>query len=214
MQTTKQIVCVVDDDPQVCESLSLMINSADMESRTYLSAETFLDDCHRLPNAPKCLVLDARMPGMDGLELQKTLAAKGIDMPVIMISGCADIPMAVEAMSAGALDFFEKPFSRQAMLSRIRAALDLDARRQCQSARRAEVLQRIARLSDRQHEVLELLVAGKRSKQIAAELGIGEKTVAKHRAGVLEKMGVESVVELVRLMDSAEADVQRPRAMV
>jgi len=191
-----------------------MIDSTDMESRTYFSAEAFLDDSHCLPDAPKCLVLDARMPGMDGLALQKTLAARGIDMPVIMISGCADIPMAVEAMSAGALDFFEKPFSRQAMLSRIRAALDIDARRRRQSARRAEVLERVARLSDRQHEVLELLVAGKHSKQSAAELGIGEKTGAKLRAGVREKMGVESVVELVRLMGTTEADVQRPRALV
>ena len=196
---------VVDDDPQVCESLSLMVRSVGLEPKTYLSAEAFLDGCHDAPGAPKCLVLDVRMPGLSGLGLQQTLAAQGRRMPIIMISGCADIPMAVQAMSLGALDFLEKPFSRRAILARIQEAIDQDARNQRQSTRKAELADRIEKLSARQREVLDLLVAGKHSKQIAGELGIGEKTVAKHRAGVLEKMQVDNVVELVRLM--AEAGV-------
>ena len=124
-------------------------------------------------------------------------------MPIIMISGCADIPMAVQAMSAGAMDFLEKPFSRQTLLARIQEAIDRDAKQRQQAARSAELAARVEKLSARQREVLDLLVAGKHSKQIAGELDIGEKTVAKHRACVLEKMQVDSVVELVRLMAEA-----------
>jgi two-component system, LuxR family, response regulator FixJ len=200
MTTATPTVYVVDDDPQVCESLSLMVRSVGLEARTYLSAEAFLDGSHDMPCAPKCLVLDVRMPGLSGLGLQQTLMAQGLKMPIIMISGCADIPMAVQAMGDGAVDFLEKPFSRRALLARIQEAIDLDARAQHQSVRKAELTARIEKLSARQREVMDLLVAGKHSKQIAGELGIGEKTVAKHRAGVLEKMQVDNVVELVRMM--------------
>ena len=196
-------VYVVDDDPQVCDSLSLMVRSIGLEARTYLSAEAFLDGSHDLPGSPRCLVLDVRMPGLGGLGLQRTLAARGPRMPIIMISGCADIPIAVQAMSAGAMDFLEKPFGRRTMLDRIQKALELDADSRRQFFRKAEMADRIDRLSPRQHEVLDLLVAGKHSKQIAGELGIGEKTVAKHRAGVLEKMQAENVVDLVRQMIEA-----------
>lgn len=200
MVTATPTVYVVDDDPQVCESLKLMVRGAGLEARTFLSAEAFLDGCHETPSSPKCLVLDARMPGLDGLGLQQLLAAKGTHMPIIMISGCADIPMAVQAMSAGAMDFLEKPFSRSTILDRIQKAINTDSGSQRKHYRKSEMLQRIAKLSPRQREVLDLLVAGKHSKQIAGELGIGEKTVAKHRAGVLEKMQAESVVDLVRQM--------------
>ena len=203
MTTATPQVFVVDDDPQVCESLSLMVRSVGLEAKTYPSAEAFLDGCQETPGAPHCMVLDVRMPGLSGLGLQKMLAAGKRNMPIIMISGCADIPMAVQAMSAGAVDFLEKPFSRQAMLTRIQEAIDQDARRQRRSARSAEVAGHIEKLSARQREVLDLLIAGKHAKQIASDLGIGEKTVAKHRAAVLEKMQVDNVVELVRLMSEA-----------
>jgi FixJ family two-component response regulator len=193
-------VYIIDDDPQVCESLGLMTRSAGMNVETYLSAEAFLDGFHETPNSPKCMVLDARMPGLSGLGLQQALAAQGRRMPIIMISGCADIPTVVETMRAGAMDFLEKPFNRRMLLARIREAIDDDTRWQRHTARSAEVAARLERLSARQREVLDLLVAGKHSKQIAAELGIGEKTVAKHRASVIEKMQVDSVVELVHLM--------------
>ena len=205
MNDATPTVYVVDDDPQVCESLGLMIRSVGLEVKTFLSAEAFLDVSHNLPKAPKCMVLDVRMPGLSGLGLQQMLASQERKMPVIMISGCADIPMAVQAMGSGALDFLEKPFSRRAMLTRIQEAIDRDANARRQGVRKAELMARVEKLSARQREVLELLVAGKHSKQIAGELGIGEKTVAKHRAGVLERMQVDNVVELVRLMADAEA---------
>jgi len=198
-------VYIVDDDPQVCESLSLIVQSVGLEAKTYASAEAFLDQCDDMPNSPKCMVLDVRMPGLSGLGLQQMLAAKSQTMPIIMISGCADIPMAVQAMSAGALDFLEKPFNRRALLTRIQEAIDRDANARHRYIRKAELAARIERLSSRQREVFELLLAGKHSKQIAGELGIGEKTVAKHRAGVLDRMQVDSGVELVKLMADANA---------
>jgi two-component system, LuxR family, response regulator FixJ len=193
-------VYIVDDDPQVCESLSLMVRSVGLNVETYLSAEAFLDHFDDRSRAPACLVLDVRMPGLSGLGLQQALAARRQGMPIIMISGCADIPMAVQAMSAGAMDFLEKPFNRRTLLARIQEAIDRDAQRQHDTARSADLTARLDHLSARQREVFDRLVAGKHSKQIASELGIGEKTVAKHRASVLEKMQVDSVVELVRLM--------------
>jgi two-component system, LuxR family, response regulator FixJ len=201
--STTPIVYIVDDDPQLCESLRLLVHSAGLAVETYLSAEAFLDGFCDTPHAPKCIVLDVRMPGLSGLGLQDVLAAQGRAVPIIMISGCADIPMAVKAMGAGAMDFLEKPFSRQVLLARIQEAIDRDAQRRRQAARGAELATRIESLSARQREVHDRLVAGKNSKQIASELGIGEKTVAKHRAGVFEKMRVDSVVELVRLMNDA-----------
>ena len=200
MSNANPTVYIVDDDPQVCESLSLMVRSVGLNAETHPSAESFLDSFHDTPGSPKCMVLDVRMPGLSGLGLQQALSAQGAGMPIIMISGCADIPMAVQAMSAGAMDFLEKPFSRRTLLARIQEAIDHDAQRQHQAARSNELAARLAKLSPRQREVFNLLVAGRHSKNIASELGIGEKTVAKHRAGVLEKMQVDSVVDLVRLM--------------
>ena len=203
MSTATPTVYIVDDDPQVCESLSLMVRSVGLNADTYFSAEAFLDGYGAAPKSPKCMVLDVRMPGISGLGLQQMLAARGEEMSIIMISGCADVLMAVQAMSAGALDFLEKPCSRQTLLARIQSAIDHDAQRQRRAGRKAELAARVERLSSRQREVLDLLVAGRHSKQIAGELGIGEKTVAKHRAGVLERMQVDNVVELVRLMADA-----------
>jgi two-component system, LuxR family, response regulator FixJ len=204
MSSENATVYVVDDDPQVRESLGLMVRSMDLNVESYPSAEAFLDGYRELPELPKCMVLDVRMPGLSGLGLQQMLATKGKGMPIIMISGCADIPTAVQAMSAGAMDFLEKPISRRTLSSSIREALDCDIRRHREAGRKAEVTKQIEKLSPRQREVLELLVIGERSKQIAKALGIGEKTVAKHRATVLEKMQVDSVVDLVRLFADAK----------
>lgn len=196
-------VYVVDDDPEVLESLRLMIGAMGMNVEAYASAEAFLDAFRDSLDVPQCMVLDVRMPGLSGLGLQQMLAVEGRSIPIIMISGCADIPMAVKAMRAGALDFLEKPISSQALSTRIREAIDCCVRRQRACCRKSELAHQIERLSTRQREVLDLLVAGERSKQIARRLGIGEKTVAKHRASVLEKMQVESVVELVRIFADA-----------
>ena len=196
-------VIIVDDDPKVCESLSLMVRGLGFDVETYLSAEAFLDSYDATRKSPQCMLLDVRMPGISGLGLQQVLAARGVEVSIIMISGFADIPMAVQAVTAGALDFLEKPFNRQTLVSRIKAAIDHDAQRRRQSSRKAELMARMRSLPTRQREVFDRLMAGKHSKQIAGELGIGEKTVAKHRACVLEKMQVDSVVELVRLFADA-----------
>ncbi len=203
MTNAVPMVYIVDDDPQVCESLGLMVRGMGMNVETYQSAEAFLDGFRDTSQGPRCLVLDVRMPGLSGLGLQQALVAQGKSIPIIIISGCADIPMAVQAMSNGALDFLEKPFNRRTLLARIQDALDHDVRRQRQNSRSAELNTRMETLSVRQRQVFDLLVVGKHSKQIANELGIGEKTVAKHRAGILDKMQTDNVVELVRLMTGA-----------
>jgi len=200
MTDTTATVYIIDDDPQVCETLNLMIRSAGMEAKSYPSAEAFLADFRCAPEWPQCLLLDVRLPGMDGLGLQRVLAERGCQAPVIMMSGCADVPMAVQAMSAGALDFLEKPFDRETLLGRIQDALARYVQNQRRQARRSELAARLKNLSARQRQVVELMVSGKHTKQIAGELGISEKTVAKHRATAFEKMQVENVVELVRLI--------------
>ncbi len=192
-------VYVIDDDPGVLESLTLMIQGMGLDVKPYPSAEAFLDGCQEFPDSARCMVLDVCLPGLSGLGLYQMLTAEGRGMPTIMISGCADIPTAITAMRAGAVDFLEKPVSDRSLWVRIREAIDQCVRQRRAAGRKTELSQHVGRLSTRQHEVLDLLVAGRRPKQIARQLGIGEKTVAKHRAIVLEKMQVESVVELVRL---------------
>ena len=149
MATATPTVFIVDDDPQVCESLSLVVNGMGFEARAYASAEAFLDGCHDMPISPKCMILDVRMPGLSGLGLQQMLAAKTPRMPIIMISGCADIPVAVQAMAPGALDFLEKPFNSRALLRRIQEAIDQDVNARHQYVRKAELEARIEKLSSR-----------------------------------------------------------------
>jgi FixJ family two-component response regulator len=203
MSATNPTVYVVEDDPEVRESMILLIQRMGLSAEPYPSAEAFLDGYRDCPPTPKCMVLDVRLPGLSGLGLQQMLSAEGRGMPTIMISGCGDIPTAVTAMRAGALDFLEKPVSGPTLSTRIREALDHDVRQQRQSGRKTELDGQIGKLSARQREVLDRLLSGQRSKQIARQLGIGEKTVAKHRASVLEKMRVDSVVQLVRLFAEA-----------
>jgi FixJ family two-component response regulator len=192
-------VYVVDDDPQVRESLKLLMRSVGFRTEVFGSAEDFLESYRDDGGPPRCLVLDVRMPGMSGLGLQEKLVAARIDIPIIMITGYGDVSMAVKAMGAGAVDFIEKPFSRQALLTRVQEAIDRDAGRRHRDTQQANVAQRLASLSHREREVMNLLIAGDHSKQIAAKLNIGEKTVAKHRARVFEKMRIDSVAGLVHL---------------
>ena len=170
-------------------------------AETFTAADEFLQNYADTPTPPRCLVLDVRMPGMSGLALQEKLAAEGIRIPIIMISGSADVQTAVRAMNAGALDFFEKPFHWQSLLERIHKAIEQDAAGRRREARRADVRARLARLSPREREVNDLLVYGKHNKQIASEFGISQKTVAKHRSRVLEKMEVDSLAELADRFD-------------
>jgi len=190
-------VFVVDDDPAVRESLQWLIESVGLNVETYATAQGFLDAFDR--DRPGCLVLDVRMPGISGLDLQDRLASQQVRIPVIIITGHADVPMAVRAMKAGVVDFIEKPFSDELLLDRIRAALELDARIRVDQTRRVEVESCFAQLTPREREVMGLVVAGKSNKQIAAELGLSQKTVEVHRAHVMQKMQAESLAELVQM---------------
>ena len=192
-------VHIVDDDPQVRESLDLLVGSVGLKSRTYGSAEEFLEAYEDDSGLPKCLVLDVRMPGMSGLKLQETLAAEGRDLPVIMITAHGDVPMAVRAMQAGAVDFIEKPVNRQTLLERIWDAINRDEDRRNAQAKREKLDELMATLTVREREVMELIIAGETPKQISSRFGIGIKTVLKHRARVLGKLRVDSSVELVHL---------------
>jgi two-component system, LuxR family, response regulator FixJ len=203
MPDEKPTVCIIDGDPDFRESISLMVHSMGLDAAAYSSAEAFLDGYSSPSNRPKCMVVAARMSGLSGLGLQQILAGNGKGMPIIMVSGCADISMAVQAMRAGALDFLEKPINSQVLSIRIREAIDYDVCQHREAGRKTELVRHVERLSSRQREVFNLLVSGENSKQIARELDIGEKTVAKHRATVLEKMQVDSVVELARLYADA-----------
>ena len=192
-------VHVVDDDQQVRESLDLLIHSVGLDVKSYASAEEFLDKYENIPGSPRCMVLDIRMPGLSGLGLQERLIADNIVIPIVVITGYGDIAMAVQAMEAGAIDFIEKPFSRQQLLSRVQEAIDRDAQYRRDQFQRSDALARLKTLSERELLVMELIVAGKHSKQIGYELNISEKTVAKHRTRIFNKMNVDSVASLAYL---------------
>lgn len=194
--TPKAIVFVIDDDEAARQSLRWLMESVGLKVACFDSAQAFLDAYD--PEVTGCLVLDVRMPGISGLDLQERLTAVGIWLPVIIITGHGDVPMAVRAMKAGAVDFFEKPFNDQALLDRIQQAMEDDARRRDEVGRRAGVRARIAALTPREREVMRLVVAGRSNKHIANELGVSKKTVEAHRARMMEKMQATSLPELVR----------------
>ena len=191
------VVFVVDDDDGVRRGMEFLLPSAGYEVRSFESGQAFLDACR--PGMRGCVLLDVRMPGMDGLELQEHLKAKGIRIPVIIVTAFANVPMAVRAIQAGAFDFIEKPFEGADLLERIRRAL-VQEQQQAQDERQlAQTRDRLDSLTPRERQVMELVVSGKLNKQIAAELGISMKTVENHRARVMEKMQAESLAELVRM---------------
>ena len=190
------IVFVIDDDPAMRDSLRCLLESVELEVRTYESAAKFLDGFKRI--RPSCLVLDVRMPGLSGLDLQEELVRRQLLMPVIMISGHGDVPVAVRAMRAGAVDFIEKPFSDQLLLDRVRHAMEQDRSESAADNRRWEVEACLEQLTPREREVMGQVVAGKSNRQIAEDLGLSQKTVEIHRARVMAKMEVKSLPELVR----------------
>jgi two-component system response regulator FixJ len=189
-------VFVVDDDPAIRESLRWLIESVGLKVKIFATAQEFLEGYD--PSVAGCLVLDIRMPGMSGLDLQNELAARKVAIPIVIITGHAEVPVAVRAMKAGALDFIEKPFSDQLLLDRIRRALEADAEFRRVHSQRATVAARLAELTPREREVMDLVIAGKANKVIASELGLSPKTVEVHRAHVMKKMQVESLADLVR----------------
>lgn len=195
--TTDATVFVVDDDQAMRTSLQWLIESTGMPVQTYESADAFL--ASHYPGRAGCLLLDVRMPGMTGLELQGYLAREGYRLPVILITGHGDVAMAVKAMKAGAVDFIEKPFHDEDLLRSIRNALEFDQKHRASRSAQAEIAMRLAELTPREHEVMTMVTDGKSNKEIAASLGVSAKTVEAHRARVMEKMRAESLAELVRM---------------
>jgi two-component system, LuxR family, response regulator FixJ len=190
-------VFVVDDDPAIRESLRWLIESVGLNVKVFPTAQEFLEGYD--PSTPGCVVLDIRMPGMSGLDLQNELATREIPVPIIIITGHAEVPVAVRALKAGAMDFIEKPFSDQLLLDRIRRAIEVDAQSRRVRSEQAEVAARLGQLTPREREVMDLVIAGKANKVIASELGLSPKTVEVHRAHVMKKMQVASLADLVRL---------------
>ncbi len=197
-------VYVVDDDPAMRSSLRWVIESVGLTVRTCASAQDFLLTYQA--SDPGCLVLDVRMPGMSGLDLQAELAARKIHIPILIITGYAEVPLAVRAMKAGAFDFIEKPFSDQTLLDRIRAAVSHDEVSRRRRATRAEVRARLALLTARERDVLERVVAGKSNTVTADELGLSTKTVEVHRAHGMEKLKADSLADVIRLWLLATED--------
>ena len=195
---TVPCVHIVDDDEAMRDSLKWLLESRGLKVELYASAEAFLRAFDN--NFRGCLVLDVRMPGMSGLDLFEQLQSRSSALPVVFITGHGDVPMAVSALKKGAADFIEKPFNDQDMLVLIQSCLDLDRANAAKRAERASVAQNLERLTQREREVLALIVAGKLNKQIADELGISIKTVEAHRSRVMEKMAANSLAELVQLV--------------
>jgi RNA polymerase sigma factor (sigma-70 family) len=192
---SKPTVFVIDDDDALRESLRSLVASAGLNVEAFASPQRFLE-CYR-PDGPACLVLDVRLPEMSGIELQETLAERGITVPII-ITGYGDVPTAVRAMKRGAADFFEKPFDPQALLDRIQQCLERDAETRRNDALRDQIRARLSNLTPREQEVMDMIVAGHTNKGIAEHLGISPRTVEIHRASLMQKMKTRSVVELVK----------------
>jgi two-component system response regulator FixJ len=198
---SKPLIYVVDDDDTFRSSLQWLLESVGLAVRTFANAAEFLDAY--VPGAPGCLVLDIRMPGMSGLQLQDQLASRGIGIPVIFLTGHGDVPMAVAAVKKGALDFLQKPYNDQQLLDVVNAALKRDVELREQEARSRQIAGLVTSMTPREREVMDAVVSGKSNKMIAEELGVTIKTVEAHRARVMEKMGAESLAHLVHLVMAA-----------
>ena len=193
------VVYVIDDDPAVCKTLREILRTVGLSVTPYTSAVEFLEGFDQ--DQPGCIVCDLRMPGIGGLELQRELADRKSDTPMIFITGHAEVSVAVEALKQGAFDFLEKPFSAHHLIEAVRQAIVEDGHRRAGRARRTALSGRLSTLTPREREVLEHVVAGRSSRVIAEELGLTEKTVELHRSRVNKKMAVRNAVELVRLIE-------------
>ena len=199
MSEERAVVFVVDDDPSMRRSLETLLRSVGHEVRLFSSADEFMHA--ERPDAPGCLVLDVRLPGMSGLTFQQELVKAGVALPIIFLTGYGDVPMTARAMKAGAAEFLTKPFDEQVLLDAIHAAIERDRARRRDAAGLAELKTRYRGLTERERQVMKLVVAGRVNKQIAAELGLSLVTVKVHRGQVMRKMLAKSVAELVRMAD-------------
>jgi RNA polymerase sigma factor (sigma-70 family) len=199
MAEERAVVFVVDDDSSMRAALEDLVRTVGLEVRTFAAPQQFLQ-C-KPPDAPGCLVLDVRLPGMSGLTFHKELAKQGLALPVIFITGHGDIPMSVKAMKAGAVEFLTKPFHDQDLLDAIHEAIERDRNRRREALVQAELRERLATLSERERQIMTLVAIGLANKQIAAELGLSEMTVKVHRGQVMRKMLAGSLPELVRMAD-------------
>lgn len=195
----KPVVLIVDDDQGVREAVGDLLRSVDLRVETFASAQDFL--VASLPTAPSCLVLDVRMPGLSGLDLQAELVKEQVNIPIVFLTGHGDVPMAVRALRAGAVNFLMKPFREQDLLDAVRPALELARQQHQREARRSDIHARFKGLTRREQEVLRLVVSGRVNKQAAFELGVSEVTVKIHRSNMMRKIGARSVPELVRMAD-------------
>jgi len=195
----KPVVYVVDDDPSLKKGLERLLRSAGHDARTFASAVEFLDFSH--PDVPGCLILDIKMPGMSGLELQDRLAERGISFPIIFITGHGTVPSSVKAFKGGALDFLQKPFEEAELLDAVSRGIEKHCRLRQTQKEMKRLRAKLDTLSPREREVFGLVVSGMLNKQVAFDLGITEKTVKVHRARVMEKMGAQSLADLVRFAE-------------
>ena len=196
MEELESIVFIIDDDPLYRASTERLVRSVGLRVQSFESAREFLSS--RRPNVPSCLVLDVRMPGLSGLDLQLELAKVGVQMPIIFVTGHGDIPMSVQAMKAGAVEFLAKPFRDQALLDAINQAIERDRVTRRQRAKSVELRRRYESLGPREREVFECVVSGMLNKQMADKLGTTERTIKFHRGQIMRKMEAKSVAELVR----------------
>src|ERR1700733_8603814 len=199
MVEERAVVSVIDDDPSMRLALEDLVSTVGLEVRAFAAPQEFLQS--KRPDGPGCLVLDVRLPGMSGLTFHKELANEGVALPVIFITGHGDIPMSVRAMKAGAVEFLSKPFHDQDLLDAIHTAIEQDRKRRLQATRLAELRERFATLTERERQIMSLVVIGRANKQIAAELTLSEMTVKVHRGQVMRKMHAGSLPELVRMAD-------------
>ena len=195
---TEPTVFIVDDDQEVRDAIGLLMQSVGLEYLSYASAQDYLVAFD--PDRSGCLILDIRMKGMSGLDLQQRLTEKPLHPPIIMITGHGDVPMAVRAVKAGAVDFIEKPFNDQTLLDAVHRAFEQDAALRGHASRLADIQERLARLTPREREIMELIVVGKRNKIIAADLEISQSTVEAHRAKVMEKLEARTLSDLMRMV--------------
>ena len=204
-------VLIIDDDPEVLNSIGRLLRSVGMDARLFSSVPEFLKS--KRPNGPSCLVLDVRLPGQSGLDFQRELATSDIELPIIFITGHGDIPMCVQAMKGGAIEFLAKPFREQDLLDAVRLGLSRDSvRREAHESLRA-LLECFETLSPRERMIMKEVARGRLSKQIAGDLGISETTVKVHRSNLMRKMKIRSLTELTRIADKLKLGQEQPKSL-